>query len=732
MAYPRAKEDQARFWLNQISVARKKIQPLFEACSTLQKQYYNEASTEREATTTSLGNTGDEHVRRTKSGIVYGWVDQSLANMLEHNPVFQMHPENQQAATKIDPNDPKSLTRAQGMGKIANYRYRTTDQLSVDARVAQDAFMFPYGVVKMGYEVDIDQRFQELEQPGVDLEFTDEQGPEDEGRFLMIGQAARVDVDHDHRGHIEEHIQLLQGGLLHLQDSSLAIAEAAIEEHIALHKLFLERPNPSANSNIRREAPWAVRWLPDMFLMSDMTMEGLPDARWVAFGWELPIEEVQANSSYINTKDLTTVRREGASKEKLEGMESDGFDMVRGWEIWVKNWPIGVGKFSNLLITVTEDSKNFQQYEEEWPYDRLDDYPAECLVFQPGIRTWCSKPPLLMAGGDTVQALMNEILDSYLYIIRKQKNIWLVDPTTGLDTSKIEDILNLPDCSIVEVPGLADVRGHAVLPLPFHDVPPEKGEMLNVLQQMFDRGAGTPQPIQMPRSDTATEAQIIEKRNTSRENRRSALLSNFQVRKARKMMQLDSQFEPKQLFLVDKNAQSFIEMTPEMALGKYLVTMEVTSHANALAVERSQWMDLLNLFAGLTPVMLETFGFPPNLPEIARRLLVRGFSEKVVDEIIPIMDQAAQAQNAAGGGGPPVVGPPGAGPPEAGPLGPEANGASRRGLNFSNPQAQAADDGVVKGRNFRRGIGPVDRQAFSGGAPDAGKRSGRANSAKAG
>ena len=155
--------------------------------------------------------------------------------------------------------------------------------------------------------------------------------------------------------------------------------------------------------------------------------------------------------------------------------------------------------------------------------------------------------------------------------------------------------------------------------LPFHSVPNEKTDIVAILQQMFDRGAGTPQPVQLPKTDTATEANILEKRNTARENRRSNLLSQFQTRKARKMFQLDTQFKPERSFLIDRNAEKFLELTPEMAEGEYMFSMDITSHSTSLSVERSQWMDLLNLFAGLTPIMMQTFGLPPNLPEVARR-----------------------------------------------------------------------------------------------------------------
>ena len=387
--------------------------------------------------------------------------------------------------------------------------------------------------------------------------------------------------------------------------------------------------------------------------------------------------------------------------------------MVRGWEIWARRFPTGRtkrNKFEDLQLTIAEDNPKFLQKETEWPYDRIDDYPTSTIVFQPGLKRWFHKPPMIMGGGDTVQALVNEILDSFLSIIRKQKNIWLVDPAAGLSATKIQEIISAPDPSVIEVPGLSELGSGAILPLPFHQIPPEKGNMVNVLLGMFDRSMGTPQPSQMPNADSATESNIQERRNTSRENRMSSIISDFQLDKAKKMWQLDAQYQPKQLFLLDRNAEKFLQISKEMAVGEYQFTMDVTSHSTQLAVERSQWMDLLNLFAGLTPVMIETFGFPPNLPELARRLLVRGFSEKVVEEILPLFQQTAQNQANR-------------------PLPPEEVGEGP-GLNPETEEGAAAAQAINNGRLQDRGVGPAQPETFNRDqSPSEGRTSGSAETA---
>lgn len=702
MAYPVEDSDRVQFWTNQIAFARTRVKPLFDACEVLIRQYFNEASTTREA---SARVDLEEQVRRTKAGLIYGWIDQSLANMLDRLPVFRCTPENDMAFSSVEPENPNSPTMAQGSARIVNYRYRATNQLRVDERCALDAFLYPFGVVKIGYTPDLDLVAQELLQEESGLpEF---ESADEENMFLDTGQRVLIRDAHDHLVHLEAHKARMKQ--LKRDRASSGVLRV-YGEHIELHNKLYDRPEPSENTNVRREASFAVRWRPDMFLTNWGCLEGPEDARWLAFGFEVPLEEFEANPLYKNVEKFTTTRMDGAP-EKPEGLDgSDGFDMIRGWEVWARNFPVSPGVFRDLWFTLVEGAEAFPHYEEEWPYDRLDNYPAEVLVFQPGLDNWFAKPPLLMGGGDTVQALTNELMDSFLSTIRKQKNIWLVDPRAGIDPKVVSDILDAPDGSVIEVPGLSELKGQAIMALPFLEISSDKTSLMSLLQQMFDRSVGTPQPVQLPKTDTATEASIMEKRNTSRENRRSALLTEFQVRKARKMFQLDCQFQPEDLVLIDPNAKKFIQMTPDMAKGEYLMSLDVTSSSTSVAVERSQWMDLLNLFAGLTPVMIQNFGMPPNLPELAKRLLVRGFNDRAVEEILPMLDQASKQLQ---GGEMPL---PGMGGP---------NGQAFGGMNSQEgltPEAAAAMEAVVAGRNAGDGVGPLKPEAFQRGVRSEGQQ----------
>ena len=126
-------------------------------------------------------------------------------------------------------------------------------------------------------------------------------------------------------------------------------------------------------------------------------------------------------------------------------------------------------------------------------------------------------------------------------------------------------------------------------------------------------------------------------------------------------------------------------------------------------------MGLLNLFAGLTPLFIQHWGAPPNLPELARRLLVRGFNEKAAEEILPMLretgmspeqlaQQMAMMQQAQAGGMEGVSAPPMGG--------------------VSSPEAMASQEAKQAGANVSRGIGPVLPDSFNRNVPAEGQRLG--------
>ena len=82
-------------------------------------QFYNEASTSREK---EVGDAEEDHVRRVKSGLIHGFIDQSLANMLDRAPTFQCYPETREAARKINPEDPQGRPSQELRNRIFSLR----------------------------------------------------------------------------------------------------------------------------------------------------------------------------------------------------------------------------------------------------------------------------------------------------------------------------------------------------------------------------------------------------------------------------------------------------------------------------------------------------------------------------------------------------------------------------------------------------------------------------------
>mgnify|MGYP003644173176 CR=1 FL=1 len=651
-SYPSDKQSRLEYWRRQIEYAEEQMRPLWDASDILQKQYLNEATTERE----KMQEQGDreDHVSRIKANLIFGWVDQSIANLLERNPAFL-----------VTPRTRDSVAGSRTVKHIVDYWYRETSQLQQDERILLDAFLGPYGVKKIGWTIDYEQQIHDMVEQA---EFQAET-PEDEITMLSGGIDTRIVREQNHEQFIEHHTRWLQDPML--SEDLPEAGEEAIKLNIKIRKKMLEQgDDPDVNTSMSWEAPFGMRWRPKDFLVDPLAQDGIRDARWIAFRFRRPVEDFQSNPIYENTDDIEpSDRLEGAPDMSQGALADDDFGLAVGWEIWARNFPVGNRRRSNLLMTLVEGHDEFLQHDEEWPIPTLDDYPVEVLSLNSTSETWYAKPALLLAGADNIQSIAHEILDSYLSIIRKQKNALLYDREVITDDI-IEELLAAPDMTAIPAPGLSGKPG-AVQPLQFGSVQGDKGEMLGVIRGLFDQAAGTPQPMSMPGEQTATESSIHERRTTAREQRRGNLLSQLQVNTARKFWQMTVFFRPERAVLIDPQANMWMNVDEGTARGEYRFAMDVASQANAIALERKNWMDLLNLFSGLTGLWKEVYGKPPNLADLANKLLSRGYNIPNPEDIIPggtespededIINQMLTAENreaagAGGAGGPDVVG----------------------------------------------------------------------------
>jgi len=626
LSYPNRGDTEGRlkYWTRQIDFAEKYYAPIFEASETLISQYNMEPASLREKLTDQSSSRKVDPAVRVKANLVYGWVDQHISNLAAHDPRFRVQPFNQQG-----------VGAETSVARISDYWYRETGQLAQDKRVLLDAFLSPFGVSKIGWTADIEGIVERLVNFDPDSVIDD---PMQETEFLLGGQPTRIMPDQLHEQHIEIHVAMTQ------QPNITPAARQLVEAHIKEHDRMLNRGDPDRNTTVKWESPFGQRWEFGSFLIDPLAQNGLSDARWIAFKWRRPVDEVVSDGSLSNTTHLEPDPHEriAGAPEMDPRFVLDDFGMVTGYEIWARNFPVDINQRRNLFINFSKHHSKFFRDDEDWPYERLEDYPAEILNFNAGIHTWFNKPPLLMAGADSVQTLIHEIMDSYLHVVRKQKNLFLYDPEY-LEEGEIDDVLASPDMTAFSVEGLAQSNGRAVIPIEFGNVMSEKGELLSIAERLLDRAAGTPQPGRVPDPESATEANIIDRKATAREDERSDLFEKFQIRKANKFWKLTTEFKPERLFLIDPRAQKFVQIDDDVVKGEYAFEIDISSSAQAVALERKQWLDLLNLFAGMTEVFQLIHGQPPNIARIAELLLVRGYQIQDPATILPFLEQALAA-----------------------------------------------------------------------------------------
>jgi hypothetical protein len=625
VSYPTSKEAQLEFWKRKIQYGIDYWKPIFEPCEILINQYNNDAATtrEREEIRRNLGDQTDPGLR-TKSNIVFGYIDQSIANVAAHNPKFSVTP-----FTKA------SIGSERVVAKVSDYWYRETDQLRQDKRVLLDAYLAPFGAKKLGYTSDIEGQLitDTTINPGRVI-----QNPVDESLFIIAGEITTVMQDQNHVFHNETHTQFLQQPDITPRQAELLIA------HMEDHTYFLEHPDAHRNTTVKWESPYGVRWGVGDVLIDPLASDGIADAGWVAFRWVRHVDDVIYDGS-LNTDGLEPNHRmDRAPEVDVNKFLVDDFGLVEGWEIFARGQIVGESSKKNLWIDLTKDHGSFLRYEDEWPIRSIEDYPLELLAMQDGVRHWHTKGPMLMGGGDSMQSLVNEILDSYLSVIRKQKNLFLYDPAY-IKEEEIDAILQAEDMESFEVEGLVQAQGRAVQAIQFGDVPPEKGQILNLVQQMFDRSNGTPQPINLPKTDSATEANIHDRRATAREDEKAQKFAKYQLRCARKFWQMTTEFRPERLFLIDPKAVEEVRISKEMAQGEYGFEMDISSAATAIAVERKQSMDLIGLMQQIDPILKEqNNGVGSDIGELVKDLLIRGYLYQDPERILPFLDNDSNTE----------------------------------------------------------------------------------------
>tara|TARA_R110000824_G_scaffold69833_2_gene179747 strand:+ start:4644 stop:6773 length:2130 start_codon:yes stop_codon:yes gene_type:complete len=691
MSYPRSAEDRLEYWKRIITHAERYYEPYFDACKVLKEQYEMSPSSLRE---NLLEEYSEDPGFRVKANIVFAWIEQMIANQASRDPEVVA------TATNM-----LGVGAEKSVGPILNYFYRETEQLEQDKRVLLDGYLSIWGVWKLGYAVDYDSLIER------EVSFRMNQGemlfdsPESDFNHLVTtGLPTVVDVSQDQERFIEFHTMGLQDPMVEADSPGYL----AVQDNIAERKRMLDRGSPDDNTSVKWEGPWALRWKPSDFLIDPEAQDALRDAGWIAFRFRRRLDDVKYDPMLKNASSLEPTSRLNGASDISDG-ESDPFEMVEGWEIWARQFPIGNGRRRNLRMVIVDSHDKFLLDEQEWPYDRLEDYPAEVMSFTRGIDTWFNKPTLIMSGGDSQQSLMNEILDGVLSVVRKQKNIFLYDPEL-FDDTEVEELLTMPDMSALPVPGLSKAAGGAIQPIQFGQVQSDKNALLNTIQVLFDRAAGSPQPLSSINPESATEADIVDRSASSRENERTSSFNRAILRKVRKWWQLITEFyDPadEKIYLINPSgvemADRFATISEQMAKGEYFFRIDMSSHQDNKVLERRQGLDLLNLVSGLVPLFQEIYGQPPNIAAILERVMRRGFDWEDVQEVLPFIGQEAKQPEPPPNPADALMAQLGQAPPE---------GQAPPGAPVS-PEAEILNQAVAAGKQQ----GPMQGGAFNAAPP---------------
>jgi hypothetical protein len=629
--YPSESDKRIAFWQDQLKASQEFFEPYMKAGKRMVRLYNNMSTTGREDELEWADQGDDENNMRVKASLVFAWVDQSVANMLERNPVFNVGPGNSIASEG-----------APVVGKAINYWYNETGQYAQDRHMALDAHLLPFAVKKIGWNAVLEHQSDVYFGDVSDIVIDD---VDEENQSLFEGVITRPIVNQKHDEHIGGHKELIASPGLDSETIQI------VENHIKHHEELKSLEQPVMDTTVKWESPFGTRWQPDDFLMDPYASEGLTDARWIAFRIRQPLHWWKSNPNFSNLSKLkpnATLSIDKAPKGKLgslsfirnsrkKGGEFEDFCMVEGWEIWARDFPINDRDKRNMLITIPDGHDQMAQHEVDWPYDNIEDYPAALLNFTTNVKTFINKPILTLAGADNVQVLMNEFLDSMLYTMRKSKNLWIYDTNVFPDKSKIENMLNAPDGSVFGVENLQQFSSGSspIIAMPFQQIPQDKEQFLNTIQNFLDRTAGTPQPQRNITAETATESSIIEKRNNAREAARANLFQEMQVETARKFWQLHQQYRPERQFLIDPRADDWAAVSEDIAKGEYNFRIDVAPRQASMAVERKNLLDLFNLLVGTIPAFLNLQLPPPNIAKALELLLRRGYDIQDPETLVP-------------------------------------------------------------------------------------------------
>ena len=377
------------------------------------------------------------------------------------------------------------------------------------------------------------------------------------------------------------------------------------------------------DQRIPKTAPFGIRISPRYWLFDPMAATD-KEGRWMVHKILKPVDDLKKSKIYprgltsgiegnISLRDAAALNEvPGGYASMQAGYTKTHADFVYVYEVWDR-------ETDKLLVL---DSYNMDQgtkkfiREEDNPYD-IDGFPFEVLCFNPDPET-----PYGIPDAETWENPTNalNLLNTMQYEHAKRALPKTLARKSILSPEEMAKMTSPRLDAVVEVDGeISDVG-----PLQMGTMGPDLYGLRDVLRNelTFITGVTEQRKGGSQKSQTATEASIIEQQSRIRDSDRLSAVSKFVTRAARKILMLDRQFlEPNEIaFVVGPEAMSFWqEAGPDVVKAEVDIRVRVGSSAfMSREVRAKQLLDFLNLTSGLMDPM--TGGPLVDVKEVVRRV----------------------------------------------------------------------------------------------------------------
>ena len=377
------------------------------------------------------------------------------------------------------------------------------------------------------------------------------------------------------------------------------------------------------DQRIPENLPFAIRISPRHWLIDPLAATD-KEARWMVHKILKPVEEVKKSKFYskaltsgmsgnLSLKDEAALNEvPGGFASTQAGMDRLKADMVYIYEFWDR-------ETNELLVLdswgMDQGQKKFLRREDN-PYD-LDGFPFETMCFNPDPET-----PYGICDAETWKNPTNalNLLNTMQYEHAKRAL-----PKTAVRQGSVRkeemDKMTSPIMDAVfEVDGEPAQDIH---PLQMGTLSSDLYGLRDIIRNelTFLTGVTEQRKGGSQKSQTATEASIIEQQSRIRDSDRLGSVSKFVMRAARKILMLDRQFlEPEEIsFVVGPEAMRFWQSAgPDVIKSEVDVRVRVGSSAfMSREVRAKQLLDFLNLTSTL--VDPSTGGPLVDVREVIRR-----------------------------------------------------------------------------------------------------------------